>query len=216
MLKAPLLASCLIPCAFGLPSFSGTVQDGPQGSIDGAKIKLWDAATKRSLETSSASGRFSLDSVNEGDYLFTVECAGHMPVFGAVRLIGEGPHDIEVVMLAATQDRDLVGAGSALRGSRRPAPTSPTPRSVKPAQVIRKVAPVYPRADKRARVAGTVRIATLILSDGTVDDLVVLSAPDRSLAEAALLAVRQWRYSPTQLDGRAVEANLTIDVNFEL
>ena len=178
MLKAPLLASCLIPdCAFGLPSFSGTVQDGPQGSIDGAKIKLWDAATKRSLETSSASGRFSLDSVNEGDYLFTVECAGHMPVFGAVRLIGEGPHDIEVVMLAATQDRDLVGAGSALRGSRRPAPTSPTPRSVKPAQVIRKVAPVYPRADGRGRrVAGTVRIATLILSDGTVDE------PRRSLS----------------------------------
>jgi TonB family protein len=215
MLKAPFVASCLIPCALALPSFSGTVQDG-RGPIDGAKIKLWDAAMKRSLETSSASGRFSLNSVNEGEYLFTVECDGHMPVYGAVRLIGEGPHDIKVVMLTATQDTGLTGAGSALRGSRRPAPTSPTPRSVKPAQVIRKVAPVYPRADKRARVAGTVTIATLILSDGTLDDLVVLSAPDRSLAEAALLAVRQWRYSPTQLDGRAVEANLTIDVNFGL
>jgi protein TonB len=85
---------------------------------------------------------------------------------------------------------------------------------VKPAQVKKKIAPQYPDAARRAGVAGTVRIAMIILPDGTLDDLIVLSAPDDSLAVAALMAVRLWRYSPTYLDDQAVEASLTVDVNF--
>jgi TonB family protein len=55
----------------------------------------------------------------------------------------------------------------------------------------------------------------IILPDGTVDDLVVLSAPNRNFALAALAAVRRWRYSPTYLEGQPVEASLTVDVNFD-
>jgi TonB family protein len=64
-------------------------------------------------------------------------------------------------------------------------------------------------------VDGAVKIAMIILPDGTVDDLVVLSSPNDRFAEAALWAVRLWQYSPTYLDGLAVEANLTVDVNFK-
>jgi outer membrane biosynthesis protein TonB len=55
----------------------------------------------------------------------------------------------------------------------------------------------------------------IILPDGTVGDLVTLSAPDRDMAVAALLAVSKWRYSPTYLDDQAVEASLTVDVTFQ-
>jgi protein TonB len=36
------------------------------------------------------------------------------------------------------------------------------------------------------------------------------------LVQAALEAVRQWRYRPTQLNGEPVETVTTIDVNFQL
>jgi TonB family protein len=65
------------------------------------------------------------------------------------------------------------------------------------------------------KAAGTVRISMIIMPDGTVDDLVVLSTPNDDLAIAALMAVRLWRYSPAYLDGEASEANLTVDVNFD-
>jgi outer membrane biosynthesis protein TonB len=55
----------------------------------------------------------------------------------------------------------------------------------------------------------------IILPDGTVDDLVALSAPDGGMAVAALLAVRRWRYIPTYLDDQPVEASLTVDVTFQ-
>jgi TonB family protein len=97
----------------------------------------------------------------------------------------------------------------------RPPRTSAKPPKVKPAQVIKKVTPVYPNDARSTGLRGTVKVAAVILPDGTLNDLVVLSSPNANLALAALLAVRQWRYSPTYLDGQAVEANLTIDVNFE-
>ena len=53
-----------------------------------------------------------------------------------------------------------------------------------------------------------------MLSDGSLDDLVVLSAPDKDLAVAALIAVRQWRYLPTRVEGKPVETRMTIDVKF--
>jgi TonB family protein len=79
----------------------------------------------------------------------------------------------------------------------------------------KKVSPTYPDAARRVGVEGNVRIATIVLPDGTLDDLVVLSAPNKELAVATLVAVRQWRYSPTHLDGEPVETNFTIDVKFD-
>ena len=211
-----VLIVSLIPCAVALPSFSGTVEDNLKAQMDGAKITLWDAASGKGLATSSSMGHFSFSGVSEGDYLFRVERDGMVPVYGALHLAGDGPHEIGVVMLPITrQNIEFIGAGSPLRASFRPPPTSAKPPKVKPAQVTKRVAPVYPDSAKKAGINGTVKIATIILPDGTLDDMVVLSAPDASLALAALLAVRQWRYSPTSLDGQAVEASLTIDVNFE-
>ena len=83
------------------------------------------------------------------------------------------------------------------------------------AQVLKKVAPSYPEQERKAGIQGVARISMIILPDGSLDDLVVLSAPSQNIALAALAAVRQWRYRPTLLDGDPVEASLTVDVNFQ-
>jgi TonB family protein len=216
MLKALFLSALLAPCAVALPSLSGTIRDSAKGPIDGAKVTLWDATTGRGLQILSSKGLFSLSNVTEGDYLFKVESDGRLPVYGAVHLFGDGAREINVVTLdAAPGTSDSVGAGSGLRDAVRPPRDPSKPPKVKTPQDKKKVTPVYPVAARKAGVHGNVRIATILLPDGSLDDLVVLSAPSRDLAVAALVAVRQWRYSPTQLDGEPVETNFTIDVKFD-
>ena len=75
--------------------------------------------------------------------------------------------------------------------------------------------PVYPAIAQSARVQGVVIIQATIGVDGRVIDASVLrSVP--LLDEAALAAVRQWRYTPTHLNGIPVAVVMTVTVNFTL
>jgi protein TonB len=95
-----------------------------------------------------------------------------------------------------------------------PTPIRPGDRVRAPVKIV-DVAPVYPPLAVRARVAGVVTIDAVIGVDGRVTEARVL----RSVAlldDAALNAVRQWRYTPTLLNGVAVPVILTVSVNFAL
>lgn len=103
-----------------------------------------------------------------------------------------------------------------------PAAEAPKPPSrirvggnVQEAKIINRVQPVYPPLAKQARVSGTVRLNAVIAKDGQIQDLQVVSGHPL-LVQAALQAVRQWRYAPTLLNGEPVEVVTVIDVNFTL
>jgi protein TonB len=81
--------------------------------------------------------------------------------------------------------------------------------------LIRKVQPDYPKRARKAGIQGTVVLRALIGTDGKVRDLRVESG-DPILAEAALKAVKKWTYKPYYLEGRPVEVDTTINVNFGL
>jgi len=81
--------------------------------------------------------------------------------------------------------------------------------------VTNKVAPYYPPEAKEQRIQGTVRLQTLIAEDGTVQELDWMEG-DPILAEAAIAAVRQWRYRPMLINGVPVEVQSTVDVVFTL
>jgi TonB family protein len=76
-------------------------------------------------------------------------------------------------------------------------------------------APVYPEDAKLHRIQGLVRMAAVIGTDGTIKDLEVMSGKP-PLARAAMDAVSRWRYQPTTLNGKPVEVETEIDVNFQL
>jgi TonB family protein len=216
MIKALFLAAWLTQAALALSTLSGSVQDTAKAPIDGADVSIWDAATGKGLRTSTAQGRFALTGLAAGDYLFKVEGPGRLTAVGALRLAADESHEINVVMLTAGSGRaPVAGAGSALRDAVRP-PKGSTKPKVRPAQAKTKAAPTYPEAERKNRIGGRVTIAMLILPDGSVNDLVVLSAPNSNLAVAARKAVRRWQYSPTYLNDKPVEANLTVDVTFQI
>ena len=77
------------------------------------------------------------------------------------------------------------------------------------------VHPVYPDIARNARVEGTVVLEAVVDTSGRVTQLRVLrSVP--LLDQAALDAVRQWRYTPSTYGGRAVSVLMTVTVRFTL
>jgi protein TonB len=83
------------------------------------------------------------------------------------------------------------------------------------ANLIHDVAPQYPPEAGRARVEGTVVLMAVIATDGTVKDVRVESGLP-ILAQAAVDAVKQWRYKPYLIDGEPVEVDSRITINFNL
>jgi len=81
------------------------------------------------------------------------------------------------------------------------------------ALLVRKVHPVYPRTAIITRTVGAVQLHAIIARDGSIQSLNVMSG-NPILAQAALDAVRQWRYKPYMLNDEAVEVETFITVNF--
>jgi protein TonB len=81
---------------------------------------------------------------------------------------------------------------------------------------IHDVTPQYPQMAKIARVQGPVVLAAVIGKDGAIQNLRVVSTASPLLNQAALDAVKQWKYRPYILNGEPVEVDTTITVNFTL
>jgi len=86
---------------------------------------------------------------------------------------------------------------------------------VQAGKILKKVAPTYPEVARRERLQGTVRLHAIIGRDGSIEQLRVIRGYC-SLAEVSLPAAKQWRYTPTTLNGEPVEVDTTIDVIFTL
>ena len=92
----------------------------------------------------------------------------------------------------------------------RPVPVS----HLSEAQLIRRVEPVYPRIAVLTGIQGKVTLHAIIAKDGTIQTLSVRSGHP-ILAQAALEAVRLWRYRPYVLNGYPVEVETFITVDFK-
>jgi TonB family protein len=88
-------------------------------------------------------------------------------------------------------------------------------QGVSQAMLCHQVAPHYPPDARQARIQGQVVMAADVGKDGTIQNLQLVSGHPM-LAEAAMVAVRQWRYRPYMLNGRPVIVETQITVNFTL
>jgi protein TonB len=106
---------------------------------------------------------------------------------------------------------------SASRAPAAPAPPAP-PLSSTPMvdpKLISTVRPDYPGVAKQAKIQGVVVIDAEIETTGKVGHAVATSGP-AVLREAAIAAVKQWKYQPAQMNGKSVSAHVTVNVNFRL
>ena len=132
------------------------------------------------------------------------------------------PTDLGDVAPGSTFSNGIFGAG----GDDRVAGLTPPPAPAPPPTVrvggkiltptkIHDVAPEYPRMARDAKLQGIVIIQATIGVDGRVVNAEVLR-PVPFLDQAAIEAVRQWRFTPTQLNGEPVAVIMTVTVNFKL
>ena len=85
-------------------------------------------------------------------------------------------------------------------------------------RLIREVKPGYTSDAMRARIQGMVRLQAIVAPDGSVSAArVVRSLDDRfGLDQEAVRTVKQWRFVPGTLAGRAVPVVIEIELTFTL
>ena len=117
-----------------------------------------------------------------------------------------------------TETNSAQGAlSSGLVGSKGNQPAAPVPigGDVTSAQLISSVPPAYPQIARSQRVSGDVKIDALIDESGRVSGMKVVSGPVM-LQQAAMDALRQWKYKPATLNGKPVSMHLVVTLQFRL
>ena len=80
-------------------------------------------------------------------------------------------------------------------------------------RLISSAMPVYPQNAKQAGIGGDVVIKTTIDQKGNVVDMHVVSGP-LMLRQAALDALKRWRYQPSKLDGQPIAVQMLVTIKF--
>ena len=89
------------------------------------------------------------------------------------------------------------------------------PGGTQPEEIDR-VIPRYPAAARAAGTAGAVVLRGIVRKDGTIDDVEIIKDQPDGLGDAALDAVRRWRFRPATFRGEPIDVYYTITVNFRL
>jgi protein TonB len=77
--------------------------------------------------------------------------------------------------------------------------------------LLNKVTPIYPPVMQSVRMPGQVVLDAIIHRDGTIGDVTVLKSTNEAFTQAAIAAVKQWKYSPIPYEGI-----VTVTVNFQI
>jgi outer membrane biosynthesis protein TonB len=80
---------------------------------------------------------------------------------------------------------------------------------------LSRAVPSYPFEARQQGIEGTVKLHAVIGIDGSIKNIEPVSGPP-SLINASVSAIRGWRFAPTRLDGRPIEAREDITLFFRL
>ncbi|MBI5281217.1 MAG: TonB family protein [Candidatus Solibacter usitatus] len=224
-LLAPL-AALRMPALAADGGIRGVVRDPSGAVVPKARVSLsFNGSSRREAVYSNEAGEFALAPLPDGNYNVAVA----KPGFALLELKGivvEGgasqPLQIMLMTGRVHETVNVVGEGGPKPAVAPLAPGQAPTRirvggSVQAVKLVTKVTPKYPPSCKAEGIQGSVLMRAVIGKDGSVLNLEVLNQiVDPRLVEAAVEAVKQWRYQPTLLNGEPVEILTEIDVNFTL
>lgn len=124
----------------------------------------------------------------------------------------------EVAATPAPQPETVAPAAAAVpQPSASPAPAAPVQPPRSDAAFLNNRAPAYPALSRRLREQGRVVLNVHVLADGSVDDVKLhLSSGFARLDDAALAAVRGWKFVPARRGDEAVALWHTLPLSFSL
>ena len=224
---ALLLAVTLPTAAFRAAQTSpatlvGSVYDSTGAVLPGVAITLENAKEEKQQATTRADGRFDFPQTAPGKYVLSATLPGFRALKQEFELKSARDWDRAITLQVGEVQETI-----SVRERRVTGPVgSSQPQGAKRIRVggnIRvptktlDVKPTYPKSMRDAGLEGVVPIEAVIGTDGSVTSIRVLTAqvhPD--FAIAAVDAVRQWKFTPTLLNGAPVDVVMKVSVEFRL
>lgn len=216
----PASALRLSAAQTGPAPLTGAVYDVTGAVLPDVAITVEDEQQARQGTRTDASGHFEFAVVNPGRYTLRAEVPGFRALTTTFDLKTAADWQRTITLQVGTLEETVRVSG---RRSTSPRSAAAVPEpvriggNIKAPRKLRDVKPVYPQAMQDAGLEGIVPLEALIARDGSVSSVRVVSAQVHpELAAAAAAAVRQWQFSPTLLNGAAVEVQMTVLVEFSL
>jgi TonB family protein len=204
-------------------ALAGAVQDPSGGRVAKCVVTARNLdGTNEETAVSDAAGEYRFAAIPPGRYSLTFASPGFAKSTAqAVVTAGVAARlDANLELGNVTEKVTVVAQKPAAAAAQ---PATPAPQRVRvggivqATQLIYGAKPVYPPNLQQQGIEGTVIIRAIVSKEGgLLNPAVVNTDVDPAFAQAALDAVRQWRYKPTRLNGEPVEVATTISVDFKL
>jgi hypothetical protein len=216
----------------GFFTFTGRIADEQGRDVSGVKVMLANEARQAKYEVKTGeSGRFEFVGLPPGDYAFEAQGIGFQSVKEMLTISGQNLQRSYTLKLGRLQEtinirfnpNDPPGpgpsdtprvVGEVPMPARKECVASAEGGRIVPPKKIRDAHPYYPTALQGTAPAATVELEALIGADGYVADVRLIGDAQPDLAQSAIAAVREWRYTETLLNCKPVEVMMTVTVNF--
>ncbi|MBL9201261.1 MAG: TonB family protein [Opitutaceae bacterium] len=90
------------------------------------------------------------------------------------------------------------------------------PTGATPARIVSNPPPVYPPILRSHRIEGEARISLVVSEEGSTQDVECVEANDRRFGDAAVEAVKKWRFVPAMWQGKPVAISMQVPIVFTL
>jgi len=204
-------------------SVSGVVDDPSGARAPEAIVSLrnQDTGEENTIITDEA-GEFSLQGLPTSHYEIEVRKLGFSAYQEKIDLGAEKrPVVLKIVLEPARTMQSMEVTAKALPGAPIGSEVAGPKRirvggSIEATKLVESPKAEYPQSARARGIQGLVLLVGVISIEGNILSLRVLSSPDPALSEAAMEAVKRWRYVPTLLNGEPIEVVTTIAVKFHL
>jgi TonB family protein len=114
------------------------------------------------------------------------------------------PYDAQQALDIARESANAVNTSAPVQ------PKATAPRLIHVAD------PVFPAVAYKLKIGGVVVVSVLIDKDGNATDCRVVKTRGYGLDDAAIAAVKQYKFEPATLNGEAVSVTVNVEVNFRI
>ena len=216
----------------GFFTFTGRIADEQGRDVQGVKIVLANEARQAKYEVKTgADGRFEFVGLPPGDYALEAQGMGFQSLKDMLTVSSQNLQRTYTLKLGRLQETIYVRFSPSDPPSPGPSDTPVVsaevpmpPRKecavsteggrIVPPKKIRDAIPYYPTALRGTAPVETIQLEALIGPDGYIANVTVIGDAQPDLAQSAMAAVREWRFTETLLNCKPVEVMMTVTVNF--
>src|SRR3954471_20847461 len=203
-------------------TLTGTVYDSTGGVMPGVALTLENGQEQKQQTETRADGRFDFPQIAPGKYTLSAALPGFRALRQEFELKNTRDWDRAITLQVGELQESITVQERRVTGPVGPSQPQPAQRirvggNIRVPRKTVDVHPIYPKSMRDAGREGVVPIEAVIGPDGSVTSVRVLTAqvhPD--FAIAAVDAVRQWKFTPTLLNGAPVEVVMKVSVQFGL